>query len=251
MELLKCPECGNEITASLKSCPNCGCPVSMMSSITNDNHSKWQKRMVSLAMPIGIMAILMVLDTVFGSLRSLMNIDMSNSQSAFIGIMRDLLAIITYTFLFVWFLSLHKGSVTKSKMKNISLIALIGIGLYLLLGFFFLWIDLTLYINEKDSIYIFYGWNLVVYLNAMLKFILLGCAFCALNSFFNGKIKIYVLFTGVLFLLRGLLYGLVIGQLLGVSQMIFNILELLSYILMAKFFMKFNKTYKLQYNGRQ
>ena len=29
MSLIKCPECGKEISDKATSCPNCGCPVSV------------------------------------------------------------------------------------------------------------------------------------------------------------------------------------------------------------------------------
>lgn len=32
MALIKCPECGKEISSMAKACPNCGCPVAEMKS---------------------------------------------------------------------------------------------------------------------------------------------------------------------------------------------------------------------------
>ena len=65
MALIKCPECGKEISDKAKTCPNCGCPIKKITGTENEileqteennsmilwcrNHGKkFQKRVLSL-----------------------------------------------------------------------------------------------------------------------------------------------------------------------------------------------------------
>lgn len=51
MALINCPECGKEISDKAASCPNCGCPIKIISSENThmqkmhekDNHSEKNK----------------------------------------------------------------------------------------------------------------------------------------------------------------------------------------------------------------
>ena len=36
MVLIKCSECGKEISSKAKSCPNCGCPINDESTLPKD-----------------------------------------------------------------------------------------------------------------------------------------------------------------------------------------------------------------------
>lgn len=40
MALIKCPECGNEVSSKATKCPNCGLPVTQFNAPTNIDYNK-------------------------------------------------------------------------------------------------------------------------------------------------------------------------------------------------------------------
>ena len=266
MSELKCPECGKTFNDTEQACPNCGCPASLMKTQKSSKQSKSQRRMVALAIPIGVLSILMVLYIVFNRVRWLTGLKMTENLEATITIIGDMLGFIIFGLLFVWFLSLYKGSAEKSKIKIISVTALFGIVCYMLFTIIDAWVFLT--INAK-------GWEQVVESNKwwivnwrlcelssfsyvdhkvvlllfslldLLKFIFLGIAFCALNNYFKGNMRNIAIMVGSLFILRSL-FGICFF-LTGPNMVLGWIswaLGLLSYVLMALFYFGFSKTNK-------
>lgn len=244
MAQLKCPECGKTFDDTEQACPNCGCPVSLMATQESGRLSKSQNRMIALAMPIGIMALLIVLQDVFDLICTMFNFEMFDSKLGIvIQIIDYLFVLITFTLLLIWFLSLSKGSVKRSKTKKISVVAIVGISCFILYSIFLIWVRLTLYISNRGSLTLFNGWTIVNYFLNLIKYIMFGGAFCALSGLFKGNMKVYALLTGILFLLTGALGGIFPNGNRSL-QWVFEGLSILRYITIALFFFGFSKTYK-------
>lgn len=246
MEILKCPECGNEITASMESCPNCGCPVSMMSSITNDNRSKWQKRMVSLAMPIAIMAIISALFWVFSFFKLSESME-TLSKIRFGG--RLLLVFILFSLMMVWFLSLYGGSAKKTNLRTISVVAIIGIILFLLYDLIRIRIFLGCNLMKNQ----YPGWwnPFIINMVFSLKYVLFGAAFCAIGKYFQGKMNTRAVLLGISFLFCGILSVVLLLIIMKNSGIIWISINIFCYLLLALFFLGFSKTSKSKYHGKQ
>ena len=58
MALIKCPECGKEISDRAKSCPNCGCPVNVYKKNTRNIELNRKKIIVIIAIIVFIIGIL-------------------------------------------------------------------------------------------------------------------------------------------------------------------------------------------------
>lgn len=71
MALIKCIECGKDISDKAGSCPNCGCPVEIMNNINNTDNNEQKntkvntdsnkKKKVILAITVIIVAILVII----------------------------------------------------------------------------------------------------------------------------------------------------------------------------------------------
>lgn len=272
MTQLKCPECGKEITTQTDACPNCGCPVSLMEDLVSTKRSKIQSRMVALAKPIGILSLLVVVFFIFRRLLS--SIEMGkvvvilNDICEYVGI----LAI--YTLLLMWFMLLFKGSVKKSKMKTISIVAIIGICCFLLFCVIDDWMSLTIdfrgqYVGNVGftlkglperviawtictcGMYFFSDFSDVFYVSInLIQYALIGGSFCAMSKYFQGKMRVYSILTGIGFLLRWFLFVICVvvffitRDAFALKEEIKIVIDLLCYISMALFFFEFSKTNK-------
>lgn len=264
MALIKCPECGKQISDKAVTCPNCGYLVVLKETLESSKQSKSQRRMVSLATPIGILSILIVLYSVFTRSCWLIGIKMTVNLGSTITFIGDLLYFFTFALLFVWFLSLHKGSAEKSKMKTISVAALVGIICYLLTIIIDDWVYLTINAKGWEQVVVSNKWWIVNWrlcesssfsyvdhkivllsycLLNLLKFILFGSAFCALSNYFKGNLRTIAIMVGSLFILRSLI--LICFFPTGpntILEWISWILGILSYIVTALFYFGFSKT---------
>lgn len=273
MTQLKCPECGKEFDSTKQACPNCGCPVGLMEEIKNGQQSRIQSRMVALAKSVGILSLVSVF--FIGIKKVLISItEISKLMEIAIDLGKYLGIILTFVLLMMWFLSLYKGSVKKSKMKAISIVAIIGIcciiSFYVIDALASLTIDIRGQRVEGGGVTLkgFPKWIIcwkicncglhflsdfsdVFYVSInLLQYALIGGSFCALSKYFHGKMCIFSVLTGVGFLLRWLLViiGVIAFSVHGepfVYQTNIQFgLDILCYISMSMFFFEFYKTNK-------
>ena len=47
MAMIKCPECGKDISDKAAACPNCGCPVAKTNEINNEQNEKGYTRIAA------------------------------------------------------------------------------------------------------------------------------------------------------------------------------------------------------------
>ena len=226
MKEIKCPECGKTFNDTEQACPNCGCPASLVETPNSSGLSKTQNRMIALAIPIGTLSLVIALCDVFDLFKPLLGLNTSESANRITSIYETILVFITYTLLFVWFLSLYKGSVKNSKMRKISIIAMIGVFLFLIYGL----IDIGTYLLKLQRSYL-------IWFVFSLKYVFLGIAFCALSEFFHDKLRIISLVIGVGFLFS---FCCIILTPYNLTRVVI----ILSYLFLALFFFGFSKTYK-------
>lgn len=200
-----------------------------------------QNRMISLAIPIGILSLVLALLDVFDLIKLWLEFNISDSSNRIITICSNILTFILFIMLIVWFLSLFKGSLKNSKLRIISVIAILGILLFMAYGSVLIGTDLLKLQGPS--------WldNRVVQLGFALKFFLFGSAFCTLSKFFQDKMKTIALLAGTGFLLRWILGSL--GWIIGVDYISPNtyyilivIASLFCYLFLAWFFFGFSNT---------
>jgi hypothetical protein len=246
MAFIKCPECGKTFNDTEQACPNCGCPVSLMETQKSSMQSKTQNRMIALAIPIGILSLVIALTDAFDLIRH----SLFYPYNSVITICSNVLVFVTFTLLLVWFLSLFRGSVKNSNMRKISFIAIVGIILFLVHDLIAIAIELL--VELEPNIWMYYR-MLALFLFG-LKYAFFGSAFCALSKFFHGKLKTTSLLVGVGVLLRWLFIFIgrwnVLGFIhinehsLGIGYVIGMVISILSYMFLALFFFGFSKSYK-------
>lgn len=254
MTTKKCPKCGYETTSSSELCPNCGYQLDTAASNMQNNIKQrtfLQKRMISLAIPIGIVAMVLA---VIGLVNN--NYDIAKSFPQWVSMaygLSNIIVIIYLVVMLIWFGYLAKGCSKNKAMKSISLIAIIGIVVWLL----------GLSINSILSYNIFLkgiikaglhnGLN-ITNICILLGMFLLGITYIAISKYFNNRIKVYSLLTGgalVLYIVVYVAVAYVATIIFGLSPEYLNIgLKLISYILIlyylfnALFFFGFSKTNK-------
>ena len=226
----KCPECGNEFSDASNSCPNCGCPLEpivqkgqQISNVTQLSPS--QRKMIVLAKPIGILALIMVVIEVLGSI-------LYNPEE--IGIYlkgyRLLYSIVFFVLCFLvemWFLQLLKGSGEKTSMKSIAIVTVIGFGFYFMASVLNL-IRAIRDLFDKDAFSLF--------ISGSEGSILGGLAFLIVSKYFIGKLKVFSILAGSL---------LLSGRILSASNSPYQItsfISILIFVSFALFFFVFNKT---------
>ena len=234
MALINCPKCGKEITTQAEACPNCGYPVNTTTSIISEKHSKSQKRMIALALPIGIMAILRVFFEMFCFFKL--------SGYTLWMVIKDgtlLTTLVLCSLLLTWFVSLFRGSVKKSKMRSISLAACIGIILFLINSLIlirvfvgtepFWWYNIGL-IRRKIQIPFFLNW------------ILFGGVFWAIAKSFHDNLHTYAILVASAFLFKWII--VTVSYIVNLPPIIMLCISVLSYLFMALLFFGFSKTNK-------
>lgn len=247
MTQLKCPECGKEFDDTKQACPNCGCPISLMATQDSSRLLNSQNRMITLAIPIGILLLAMALTDAFDLIRLIRHLvlDIPYPYNSVFTIGTHILTIITFVLLFVWFLSLFKGSVKNSKLRNISVIAIIGIFLYIATSMRV--IGAGLIQQVVPSWYI-----IIIRCGFAAQCIFLGTAFCSLSEFFHRKLKILLLLIGIGFVLKWLIPFIgSIWNVFGYNEHTINrgfvigeVISILSYLFLSWFFFGFSKTNK-------
>jgi hypothetical protein len=230
IQMQKCPKCGNEFSDATNSCPNCGCLLEPIvqkgQQIMNVKQlSSSQRKMIVLAKPIGILALIMVVIEMLG-------VVLYNPEE--IGIYskgyRLLYSIVFFMLVFLvemWFIQLLKGSGEKTSMKSISIIAVIGFGFYFMASVLNL-IRSIRDLFDKDACSLF--------ISGSEGSILGGLAFLIVSKYFSGKLKVFSILAGSL-----LLIGRIISTCNSPYQ-ITNLMSILIFVSFALFFFVFNKT---------
>ena len=137
----------------------------------------------------------------------------------------------------MWFLGLYKCSVKRTKMRTISVVALIGI-VYCLIN---LVSGGCVFIGNYHEVLqelhkVLYDFTLISF--PMISILFVSGAFCAIGKYFHGNMKIYAILVGVGFIIRGIFSFIYIPQEISIS------LSILCYLLLALFFFGFSKTNK-------
>ncbi len=201
--------------------------------------------MISLAIPIGILSLMVALLDVFDLIKLSLGINITDSSNRIITICSNILVFILFAMLFVWFLTMFKGSMKNYKLRRISIVAIIGILLFIVYGL--IWIGIDLQKLQVPS------WidSKITQLSFASKYFLYGGAFCALSRCFQDKMKTIALLVGIGFLLRWIINSL--GSSIGIGFVYMSpntyytliaVLSLFCYLFQALFFFEFSKTNK-------
>lgn len=192
MTQLKCPECGKEFDDTKQVCPDCGCPINLMASVIYEKQSKLQLKMVSLALPIGILAILMATITIAETIMIKCRINGFSINGSFekgFNLANDIVLPLLLLLALLWFVLLLKGSVKNTSMRSIAITAIIGsVG----------WLLASLLVTTNTVLIREFSITIAVtsvYISWISK-ILLSISFIAICVYFSKGMKAYSLMTG-------------------------------------------------------